>query len=183
MLFIKRNKKSSNPYHADFIKEYLHIEEGDRHAKEALDHATLAFFLLKGLVTTIAKLNVDSEIMEFSTNTISRMNQVLSDNKEKIKDIKSVEDEKKIGLEELDAAIAACIGKDDEEKHREDIGMLTTAKELLSKTIEKEMNWQDAVLIYRIIKVTLKGLEKEASDRSFLGGHGISSMGEKSHTF
>jgi len=61
--------------------------------------------------------------------------------------------------------------------------MLTTAKELLSKTIKKEMNWQDAVLIYRIIKVTLKGLEEEARDRSFLGGHGISSMGEKSHTF
>jgi len=183
MPFVKWNKQNNiNPYHADFTK-YVHVEEGDRHAKEALDHAILAFFLLKDIVMFIANLNLDSEVREFSTNTISRMNQVLSDNKEKIKDIKSVEDEKKIGLEELDAAIAACIGKDDEEKHREDIGMLTTAKELLSKTIEKEMNWQDAVLIYRVVKVTLKGLEKEASDRSFLGGHGISSMGEKSHTF
>jgi len=183
MPFVKWNKQNNiNPYHADFTK-YVHVEEGDRHAKEALDHAILAFFLLKYLVNTIAKLNVDYEIREFSTNTISRMNQVLSDSKEKIKDIKSVEDAKKIGLEELDAAIAACIGKDDEEKHREDIRMLTTAKELLSKTIKKEMNGQDAVSIYRIIKVTLKGLEEEARDRSFLGGHGISSMGEKSHTF
>jgi len=183
MLFTKRNKQNNiNPYHADFTK-YVHVEEGDKHAKEALDHAILAFFLLKDLVTTIAKLNVDSEIMEFSTNTIRRMSQVLSNSKEKIKGIKSVEAVKKIGLEELDAAIAACIGKDDEEKHREDIGMLTTAKELLSKTIKKEMNGQDAVSIYRIIKVTLKGLEEEARDRSFLGGHGISSMGEKSHTF
>jgi len=151
--------------HSDF-RDYIRIEKGDQQAKDMLDYISVAFISFGDILS----LKFGEK---FNENSINFGLEVVKDSINRVTSnwefsIKGEEDLKALALEEINKAIAV-VSEGDKAKpgFESDRQMLGVISNEIKKTIGKEINHEEAFLIFTLLRVEEKDIGSKAEDKHF----------------
>ena len=152
--------------HYDF-RNYIRIEKGDQQAKDMLDYISVAFISFGDILSLKFGEKFNENSINFGLEVVKdSINRVISNWEFSIK---GEEDLKALALEEINKAIAV-VSEGDKAKpgFESDRQMLDLISNEIKKTIGKEINHEEAFLIFTLLRVEEKDIGSKAEDKHFL---------------
>ena len=150
-----------------YMRQLHPVEKGDQQAKGILDDISVALISFVDILSLIFKEKVNENSINFGLKAVKDSINRVTSNWEF--SIKGEEDLKKLAFEEINKAIA-LVSEGDKAKpgFERDRKMLGVISDKIKKTLGKEIDYEEAFLIFTLLSEEEKDIGSKAEDKIFI---------------